>query len=573
MNHKSPITDVYAYTDNIEKGKATLQLEATVKNDHVLFPEERERKGSNIFEGTITFELRKWFPAEEETPVVSKTFPLSVYLGELKTWKGSIEVPAPMLWTPENPQIYKISAILKDSEGNPIDDKVITTGIRTISQEGGTFRINGEAAMMNGALSAAFRAPLERIAQWFRCGPDEKIIEELMMLKKMNANTMRMTLNDGVDGNINDPRYAEFGDQLGILFQWGTTAWVRTDSPYLIDFEGLPKYVKQVRNHPSIAMWQPANHPHIKGFQDAVEWMEKVYSAVTSVDRSRLINPTASSSQQRIQPPNDDGTLDYQGNPATPEPIWVAPLITRGNMDFATGYGADWSQLRYYPYPRTWTGVQNWLETGYRTDYLNSRHRAYFDFESEESIGQPNWNLHKGKPQYKVQSYELFYDKGSIGRILTTDEWRESQAWQAMSGYEAYRKKRWLDYDGQTWCNLRGGHNTATYQKPLIDYYGQAKLAFYAIRMAFQPVLAGSKNVDIAYGPNDTIPVVVMNLGKQRVVTVEVIVKDMKAKELYRKTWCDVLLPEGRSFTDLPEFKPIVRKNGTYALEYIVYEQ
>ena len=43
------------------------------------------------------------------------------------------------------------------------------------------------------------------------------------------------------------------------------------------------------------------------------------------------------------------------------------------------------------------------------------------------------------------------------GREMTFDEWRLSQAWQAMSGYEAYRKKRWLDYDGMVWCTVDGG--------------------------------------------------------------------------------------------------------------------
>ncbi|MCC5931393.1 MAG: hypothetical protein JJU28_19250, partial [Cyclobacteriaceae bacterium] len=501
------IKDIYTFTKNINENEseAHLEIECTIQNDHLPFFKEREWKSDNSFTGKVLIELFKWYPQEESSPSASVELPVSLYLKQTKKVSTTLAVERPDLWSPEHPNLYKVVITIKDDEGNAIDDDVITTGIRTISQQGGTFRINGKPAMMNGALSAAFRAPLEKISQWFRCGPEENLVEEFLMLKKMNGNTMRMTLNDALTGNINDPRYAEIADQLGLLFQWGTPSWVRTDSPYWIDFDGLPKYVQQLRNHPSIGIWQPANHPMINGFEDAVPWIEQIYEAITSKDRSRLISPTASSS--RINPPNDIGTLDHRGNPTEPEPIWTAPLITRGNMDFTTGYGLDWSTLRAYPYPKKWSGVQNWMETGYRTDYLASTERAYFDYESEESIGQPNWSLHKGKPQYKIQSYEFYYDENSIGRILNTDEWRESQAWQAMSGYEAYRKKRWLDYDGQTWCNLRGGHNSATYQKPLIDYYGHAKLSFYSIGMVFQPVLAGSKNVDMVYGPEDEIPV------------------------------------------------------------------
>ena len=70
---------------------------------------------------------------------------------------------------------------------------------------------------------------------------------------------------------------------------------------------------------------------------------------------------------------------------------------------------------------------------------------------------------------FKLYSYEMNYDVGSIGKKLDFDEWRESQAWQALSLYEAYRKKRWLGFDGMNWCPMRGGGNTATYLKPMLD--------------------------------------------------------------------------------------------------------
>ena len=102
-------------------------------------------------------------------------------------------------------------------------------------------------------------------------------------------------------------------------------------------------------------------------------------------------------------------------------------MVTRGNQDAPTGYGSDWSRLR------TWPGA-------YRQGFLDSKERAYFDFENMESIGQPNWELSKGKPWYHLHSYEWEYDEGSIGRKLQFDEWRESLAWQAFSAYEINKK-------------------------------------------------------------------------------------------------------------------------------------
>ncbi|MCC5928912.1 MAG: hypothetical protein JJU28_06675, partial [Cyclobacteriaceae bacterium] len=110
----------------------------------------------------------------------------------------------------------------------------------------------------------------------------------------------------------------------------------------------------------------------------------------------------------------------------------------------------------------------------------------------------------------------------------------------------------------------------ATYQKPLIDYYGHAKLSFYSIGMVFQPVLAGSKNVDMVYGPEDEIPVVVMNMGNEKNVNVEAIIKDENLNEIHRENWLNITLPEGRSFTDLSSFKPGIQTNGMYTIEYVV---
>ncbi|MCD6287719.1 MAG: hypothetical protein J7M12_01250 [Candidatus Hydrogenedentes bacterium] len=562
------IDDVFMYTKSLADN-ATMQVQITLHNN-VWAALEREVKTSSVFSGRVTVRMYPWFPQQSPTAAATATFPVSLDLGQELVVSDTVEVPQPQLWWPDNPHLYKVVVTLEDQNGTAIDDYVITTGIRTVSQEGGTFRINGKPAMMNGALLFGFRSPLDKIAQWLRCSPTEWLVRDIMMLKNMNGNTARMSQHDGPARGINDPRFAEIGDQLGIMFQWGTTAWVRTGSPWQLDFDGLPKYVRQVRNHPSIVIWQPGNHPKFNGFESSMPWFKKVYDTIYAEDPSRLICPTANIG--RLDARNDDGTLDKDGNPVKPIPVWTAPMIVRGNMDNATGYGANWEPLRKWPYPKKWDGEQGWRATGFKTDYLNSKYRAYFNFENEESAGQPNWTLRKGKPSYQIKSYEITYDKGSIGRELSVGEWKLSQAWQAFSAYEAIRKMRWLDYDGFAWCTLRGGGNTATYEKPLIDYYGYGKMAFYTVKMAYQSVLAGSGNVDMVYGPNDKTPVVVMNLGKARTATVLVVVRDMNGKEVSRKTYSNVNLPAGRSCTTLPAWQPEVPSDGHYAIEYTVLD-
>ena len=301
---------------------------------------------------------------------------------------------------------------------------------------------------------------------------------------------------------------------------------------------------------------------------EGADWFTRVVDTIAGVDPSRLISPTANFDQ--IHAPSDDGTLDRNNQPVVPPPAWRHPLTVRGNMETPTGYAQEWSVLRTWPRPPEWSGEQGWIRTGFREQYLSSDHHAYFDFESEESAAQPNWPLHRGQPYYRLRSYEIGYDKGSIGRETTCDEWRISQAWQAFSAYEAYRKKRLLDYDGMAWCTLDGGGNSGTYEKPLTDTLGHMKLAFHALRMAFQPVLAGSRDVDIVYGPDDAILPVVLNLGPERRVEVTVRIGTPEGQPVAEKTYPNVRLPAGRTRVDLAPWPRPNLEDGIYVVHYEV---
>ena len=91
--------------------------------------------------------------------------------------------------------------------------------------------------------------------------------------------------------------------------------------------------------------------------------------------------------------------------------------------------------------------------------------------------------------------------------------------------------------------------------------------------MAFQPVLAGSGNVDIAYGPEDTINPLVMNLGPSRNVDVKILVKSTEGKTADQKTYKNVELSPGRTVNKLDSWKPNVPRNAYYAIEYIIIDR
>ena len=577
------IEDLYVYATGVkeEEGsdEAEVTAEVTVRNTTHTF-----------YRGKLQVLLSEWFPMEGDE-WVADSLQIVMQPQESRTFKLRFKVNNAKLWSWRTPQLYQVRALLINSISGKqtesfaaidgdlarsreryvsklTDDFVVTTGFRTIEQEGGTFCINGKPELLRAPLYFGQRFPLETNAQNILSPQTEDIVRELLAVKKMNGNGMRMHTHwsdDHPQDGTNDPRFAEIADQLGLMYIWQTASWIRLRSPLVADFEGMATDVRQVRNAPSIVIWQPSNHPDMTDWEVAMAYWHKVYDAIYPNDTTRLITPTADFRHTRVY--NDEGTRDNRRRPVEYcDPVWTANRISRGSMDYPTGFGQDWEYLRRWPFPHKWKGNPD------IHSFLTSKHRAYFNFEQEESIGQMNWTLFKGKPNYKFHSYEWEYDKGSIGRLLTTDEWRESQAWQAFSAYECIRKMRWLDYDGLSWCCMWGGGNMGTYQKPLVDALGHKKLAYYAHRMGFQQILAGSRDVDMVYGPTDKPTVTVLNLGKEQKVTVTVCVKDLKGNCVHRQVFKGVTLPAGRTSTDVGTLQLPTRSDGYYFFEYEVKE-
>ena len=559
----SHIEDVYVHTLALKSKGADLKTKIKIKS-----PED--------FEGKAIIEVFPWFPVEKGRAVAKREILLSVKNGnasggehlEFGTDKSmeiieQVSIQNPMLWTPENPVLYKVKVSLVDKRGKKVDDYVVTTGIRTVDQNGGMFRLNGKPSMLNGAQIMGFREPLEKAVIWNRCPPIEWIAKELLMVKKMNGNLLRIHVHaweNSTSEGINDPRIAELADQMGIMLIWTTPSWIRTGDDWRhIDFKGLPKYMYKVFNHPSIVLWEASNHPNKfkrKGIEDSDEFCETVYNTIYPVDSSRIIAFT--SFYKHMHYGNDEGSIDYRGNPVKASWAYTAPLVTRGNQDSPTGYSNDWSAIR------------KWGQDSYTKSVLESKERAYFNFEHQESMAQPNWELLRGKPYYRMHSYEWGYDEGTIGRRLTLDEWKESQGWQAFSAWEAMKKMRWQGYDGFSWCSLHGGPNSGTYNKPIIDMHGHAKLAYWVNKMVFQPTIAGSYNVDVVYGPDDTLTPVVIHWGEKSNAKLTITIQDADDTLVEEKVYSNISLPYGRESITLPPFKPAWNKEGYYIINYLL---
>lgn len=540
------VRSAYVHTADIQDRSAAQRHKIIIRND-----------SEKAFPGNLKINYYPWFPYNG--PVSdSLTIPINIPAGGEVPIEAEFTLHNPELWSVQEPRLYLVECLIRDSDGHPVDDFVLTTGIRTIRQKGGTLYINGQPEMLDGAQIMGFSAPVETVSKSAECHSPEKIMHNLLLIKEM-GNLLRMHVHSEkylADG-INDSRYAEYADQMGLYLIWQTPAWIREGEVSGIDYEGYPKYMRQVYNHPSIVMWEASNHPnrfkqHHK--EESVNYIRRIYPLISQVDSSRLISPT--SFWQHMHFGNYDGSEDYQGHPMEPEPLLMAPLMTRGSQDAYTGYGASWTYLRNAP--------NDWARS-----CLDAGDKCYFNFEHEESAAQPNWELARMEPWYQVQSYEWEYDEGSIGRKLQPDEWRESQAFQAFSAWESIKKQILLGYDGFSWCSLESGPNMFTYQKPLVDPFGVPKLAYYANAMAFQRIWAGSDNVDTVYGPDDEIRPVIFNLDKARTVNLTIKLCNADGQVMDIRNFKRVDIPQGRSVTYLPPFRFNYEGEGCM---FVIYE-
>ena len=540
------IVDVHSYTLSLKEKEAVQHHKITVRREDHVFDR-----------ASLCIRYSPWFPVEGPV-VVEEVFPVELRSRVDNVFEYDIRVPEPACWSPDRPQLYKVEVILRDEDGKPVDDCVVTTGIRLIQQKEGVLYVNHRPEVLGGGQNFGYRLPLETVARTVYCPEPEQLMRELLMAKSL-GNLLRVHVHARTMSpeGTNDPRIARWADQLGLYLIWQTPAWTREGEGWNVDIAHYPVYMREVYNHPSIVMWEAGNHPNWflqHGSRETQDYMAAIIPAIALTDSSRLISPTTAWDVTHYG--NYEGTVDLEGNPLEANPWLMHPMMTRGVQDSYSGYDNPWSEIRNMPRPwAKWT--------------LEARDLCYFNFEHEESIGMPNWSLARKEPWYRVDSYEKNYEEGNIGVRLSFDQWRESQAYQAFSAWESMKMQLLMGTSGFSWCSLESGPNMFTYQKPVIDAFCVPKLAFHANRMAFQRLWAASDNVDTVYGPGDSITPVIFNLDGACKARLEIRLQDEKGKVLEKKVFKEVAVPAGRSVTRLSPFRFRNKRPGCH---FIVYQ-
>lgn len=193
----------------------------------------------------------------------------------------------PILWSPENPELYTIHCYLLD-RNDKLDQVSIKHGIRTAEFDPDLgFVLNGKKVFLKGVcihhdggeLGAA--VPLE---VWER---------RLGLLKELGVNSLRLAHNPHA------PEVLDLCDRMGFLVidemydrweqPWGGAAedWNLEES-WPTD---LSNFIRRDRNHPSVILWSLGNETEEQRFipADGVAMYNKLKEFVLSIDPTRKV--------------------------------------------------------------------------------------------------------------------------------------------------------------------------------------------------------------------------------------------------------------------------------------------
>ena len=210
----------------------------------------------------------------------------------------SVKVDDPLLWTPEEPNLYYGSLVLHVGEKT---DRVSTYfGIREIGtgvfgEHGNRYiTLNGKPYFLNGVLDQSFNPD-----GYFTLPTDEDCMDEILRLKRIGVNMARIHIK------AEEPLKLYFADKLGLLIMedlpcfWGEPL---SDTREQYERE-LEWQIKRDRSHPSIFYWVVFNETwglfsDIEGADgkitrvytdETAKWVEKCYNKTKELDPTRLI--------------------------------------------------------------------------------------------------------------------------------------------------------------------------------------------------------------------------------------------------------------------------------------------
>jgi beta-galactosidase len=250
---------IFAYSQ-VNGANATVNVEAKIEN-------------STLAPANCTL-LTEIYDRNGKLIATSTESSANLAINEKKVILQKLNVENPILWSLENPYLYRVVNTLK-SNGKTIDRQVTKLGIRTIeiTAEKGFF-LNGKNIKIQGVNCHQDHAGVG-VAM-----PDYLQYYRINLLKEWGVNAYRTS------HNAPTPELLEACDSLGMLVL-AETRLLNSSPEYLSQLERI---ILRDRNHPSIFLWSIGNE---EGWAQANSYGKRI--ALTMLAKQKELDPTRTS--------------------------------------------------------------------------------------------------------------------------------------------------------------------------------------------------------------------------------------------------------------------------------------
>jgi hypothetical protein len=201
----------------------------------------------------------------------------------IDTTEGQINLGQHVIqrWSPETPVLYTVVATLSVN-GQRVDEVREQCGFRTVEARDGRIYLNGQPLYLRGVLDQAY------YPETIYTPPSLAFLEDqVQKAKALGLNCLRCHIK------IEDPRYYEVADRLGILIWTEIPNWAHLSANASSRAkETFTRMVERDWNHPSIIAWTLINEnwgTDLARNPEHRRWLAEFYHEAKKIDPYRLI--------------------------------------------------------------------------------------------------------------------------------------------------------------------------------------------------------------------------------------------------------------------------------------------
>ncbi len=541
---KNHIKDAFIHVDELHNTQARLGVEVELRNTTW-----------RPFRGTVALEISEWLPRESNVISRSEKSVVVLPMSEGKTGIA-VELSGAKLWTPSAPNLYLAHVVLRSEDGTSIDDVYETFGVRTIRMKGSHFYLNGERFVPRGTHDVCHYLDEQEI-----CPSDRVIVRDILLHKAMGATCSRWPS----DTRMHYGRIADYCDQLGFLVSWTGyfEVWNIHPEAELLAGRDVQAMVRSLRNHPSIIVWEMGDevlavtHPYRR-----MKWFDMMYRLVEAEDRTRPIIPNGCYSGELMDIIEKHGAT--AGSMAERRRLALEQYPVYGREL------AVWD-IHHCPCLPPFAPVYQHIEKVVEV-LGGQKPTIYTEFGTD---GMPNpariaelYGSFRWGPNPLMVARREDLDQGCYARRVTADDWRETQAYQAITVSSIIDNLRQHPeaFAGYYFVCM---FDVWTFYWGAVDAKGKAKLLFFVASNCLRPVSISALHGNSVLKRPDRLEVTVSNYGGAIAgATLKVVIRDSSGHAVAEMEQADVKAAGDVQLTTVAEIDTEGLPNGLYDIEY-----